>query len=197
MATNINLAPGTEYIIAARKRRTRLYLISVAIVVIFTIAYGVLFFYVQALEQKNTDIQAGISVASADLHKKNDIVIRVAEFEKRLTQTKALLDTHVYWESLFADLERLLPTDTVLTSFEAKSTDTTVSIQGTTPSIDAVAQAMASLSAGPAHASVFKNGIVKSVSRADQKNGEVTSTRYSFVMTLEVDPVTLRNKISK
>ena len=189
---SINLAPGTEYIIAARRRRQRLYIISIVIVVVFAIGYGVLFFVNQSFANQDEALKGNIQTVDAQIQKSKTDATRVSLFEKRLTETKTLLDAHVKWDQVFADVERLLPANVTLTGIDAGTDTTTVSIQGATPDMDSVAQAIASLSSGANHASMFSNGEVKEVVRVEQKNGDQTTTGYTFTITLTIDPGKLR-----
>lgn len=189
---SINLAPGTEYIIAARKRRQRLYGISVGIIVLFAIGFAVLFFIQQSLTTKNDDLKVSIQTATDQIHQSQLDATRVLLFEKRLRETARLLDAHINWNPVFADIERLLPPTTVLTSVEAGSNSNVIIINGATPDIDTIAQAIASLSASANHPSIFKNGSLVSVKKVDVKNGEQTVSSYTFNITLTLDPATLR-----
>jgi Tfp pilus assembly protein PilN len=185
---SINLAPGTQYIIAARKRRVRLYGIAVITVIVFVGAWGALYVYHQSLLKSDADVQTKIQTANAQIQALHDDAVRVSLFEKRLVEIKTLLDTHVNWSPVFADLEKLLPSDTVLTNFDATSNSPTITLQGVTSQIDQVSLAIASLSAGDSHPSVFKSGSIKSIQRQEQKNGDVVSVAYSFTMVVTFDP---------
>ncbi len=189
---SINLAPGTEYIIAARRRRQRLYIISIVIVVIFAIGYGILFFVNQSFANQDEALKGNIQTVDAQIQASKTDAIRVSLFEKRLTETKTLLDAHVRWDQVFTDVERLLPANVSLTGIDAGTDATTISIQGATPDMDSVAQAIASLSSGANHASMFSNGEVREVNRVEQKNGDQTTTGYTFTITLTIDPSKLR-----
>lgn len=189
---SINLAPGTEYIIAARRRRQRLYVISFVIIAIFAIGYGVLFFVNQSLTSQNEALKGNIQTVDAQIQQSQSDAVRVSLFEKRLTETKTLLDGHVKWGQVFADVERLLPANTSLTGIDAGTDSSTVTIQGFTPDMDSIAQTVASLSAGQNHISIFSNGAVKAINRVDQKNGDKTVTGYTFTITLTIDPSRLR-----
>lgn len=181
---SINLAPGTQYIIAARKRRVRLYAIAVVIIILFILAWGSLYTYEQSLMKTSDDTQTQINTANAQIQTLHADAVRVALFEKRLVEVKTLLNTHVHWNSVFADLERLLPSDTILTSFDAASDSPTITIQGVTSQMDQVSLAIASLTASDAHPSVFQSGTIKSIQRQEQKNGDQTTVLYAFTVTL-------------
>jgi Tfp pilus assembly protein PilN len=189
---SINLAPGTEYIIAARRRRQRLYSVSVVIILLFALGYGILFFIQKSLTTQNEALKTEIQVLSTKIEASKADATRVALFEKRLVETRGLLDAHIKWDQVFTDAERLLPPAVVLTDIEAGTNASTVTISGTTSDMDAVAQTIASLSAGQNHDSMFSNGIVKSVNRVEQKNGDQTVTSYAFTITLTLDVAKLR-----
>ena len=191
---SINLAPGTEFIIAARKRRQRLYGIAIAIISLTGIGYGGLWFMEHSLNNQNEALINGIHAAEAQIQKSQADVVRVELFEKRLTQTKTLLDSHVIWDKVFADLERLLPPTVTLTSVDMGTDASTLIVQGFTPDVDAVAQAISSLSAGENHVSLFSKGIMKNITKAEQRdlNLAAAPTGYSFAITLTIDPAKLK-----
>lgn len=190
---SINLAPGTEFIIAARKRRQRLYAISAGVFFVAVAAYAVLFFMQQSLTNQNEQIQANIQQVDAQIQQSKDDATRVSLFEKRLVETKTLLDNHVVWDRIFADVERLMPPNTTLTGFDAGTDASVITVQGTTPDVDSIAQALASLSAGPNHQSVFTSGAIKAISKQDKKNGDQSITSYTFTLTLTIDSSMLRS----
>lgn len=182
---SINLAPGTQYIITARKRRVRLYGIAVAIIVIFLLGWLGLYMYVRSLTASSEEVKAQITSVDQKIQALREEATRVSLFEKRLTDVSHLLDSHIGWDKVFAEVERLLPGDTVLTSFDAVSDSSTITVQGTTQNLDQIALALASLTSSKNHPSIFERGSVKEIRRQDQKVGEATVTVYTFTMTLE------------
>src|SRR3989344_3645853 len=181
---SINLAPGTQYIIAARKRRVRLYGIAVLVVFLFAASWAALFAYHQALSVNNKEIETKIKTANAQIETLRSDAVRVSLFEKRLGEVSKLLETHVHWNAVFTDLERLLPPDTQLTSFEAASDSPTITVQGFTSQVDQVSLAIASLTASDNHPSVFRSGSIKNIQRKEEKNEDQVSVVYGFTMTL-------------
>lgn len=189
---SINLAPGTQYIIIARKRRLRLYAISAGIVILFVLGGGGLYVYVEGLQSKSDALKTEIESVNQDIQALRDDALRVAFFEKRLTDTSALLSGHIGWNAIFADLERLLPADTVLLNLDALSGNSTLNVKGTTANIDQIGLALASLTKEPAHPTVFESGTVKTIQRQVQNIEDSTSTvLYTFDMTLEFNKSTL------
>ena len=194
---SINLAPGTEFIIAARKRRQRLYFAAFVIVLLSGIGFTVLFFIEQSLNAQDEALKTSIQTADTQIEQSQADALRVSLFEKRLTETKSLLDDHVKWDQVFSDVERLLPPATVLTSMDAGTDSSTVAIQGTTPDMDTVAQTISSLSSGQNNVSIFSDGKVKSVDRVEVKNGDQTTVSYTFAITLTIDPSKLHGGASQ
>lgn len=182
---SINLAPGTQYIITARKRRLRLYAIAVAIIIIFLLGWLGLFMYVQVLTSSSEDVKNQLAVVDQKIQTLRSEASRVAFFEKRLTEVSQLLDNHIGWDKVFADIERLLPADTILTGLDATSGRSALTIQGKTQNVDQIAVALASLNEEQSHPSLFRNGIVKTIQRQEQQNGEANTVLYVFTMTLE------------
>lgn len=188
---SINLAPGTQYIIAARKRRIRLYAIAVLVIAVFCATWASLYTYQVSLAKADEVLVTKIQSADEQIQTLHNDAVRVALFEKRLTEVQTLLDSHANWEVVFSDLQRLLPADTVLTSFDAASDTPIIAIQGTTTQIDQVSVAVASLAASEAHPSIFTSGSVKNVQRQEQTVGDQTSVVYSFTINLTFDPKAL------
>lgn len=186
---SINLAPGTQYIISARKRRVRLYAIAVVIIGIFALVWVALYTYQASLTKADEGLQQKIKTADAQIQTLHNEAVRVALFEKRLGEVKNLLDNHVRWNPIFADLERLLPPDTVITSFDATSNSPKITVQGVTAQIDQISVAVASLTAGGQQPSVFTSGSVKNIQRQENAvEGQAPSISYSFTLTLTFAP---------
>jgi uncharacterized protein YpmB len=183
---SINLAPGTQHIIIARKRRRRLYAIAGFICIVFAVGWGALYLYKQSLTTKSDAITQDIQIANKQIQDSRDQVTRVALFEHRLTDVGKLLDSHIGWGKVFADVERLLPGDTVITSFDAKKGVSTIQIKGRTQNMDQVALALASLTAGPNHPSVFTGGSIQSIQRQEAGDG-AGGPVYAFTLVLDFD----------
>jgi len=181
--SSINLAPGTQYVMVARKRRLRLYAIAVSIITIFGLGGMGLFLYTRALQASSEDVKKQLTVVDQDIQALHTEALRVTLFEKRLVDISKLLDSHIGWEKILADLERLLPADTVVTQLTAGSEGATVNLSGTTQSIDQIALALASLTKDVNHPSVFTNGTVKTIQRNE--------LGYTFSMTLDFNKASL------
>ncbi|MDA1169177.1 MAG: hypothetical protein O3A36_02470 [bacterium] len=183
--SSINLAPGNQYIIVARKRRIRLYVIAIAIIVIFGIGALVLFVYTRTLQASSDGIKAQLVITEKKIQSLHDEALRIALFEQRLEDVSKLLDNHISWEKIFADLERLLPADTVLTKVSAGSESNSIIVDGKTQNIDQIALTLASLVRDVNHPTVFTAGTVKTIQRENLNNAEGGSVSlYGFTMTL-------------
>lgn len=190
--SSINLAPGTQYIMVARKRRLRLYAIAICILIIFGIGGLGLFLYTRSLQAVSDDVKSQLAIAEQKIQSLHAEALRVALFEKRLADVSRLLDGHIGWEKIFADLERLLPADTVITQLSGGSEGSTLTLNGKTQNIDQVALALASLTQDGNHSSVFTNGTVSTVQRQDVQNVDgATSSAYTFTMTLDFNNASL------
>ena len=190
---SINLAPGTQYIITARKRRVRLYSIAALILTIFLV-WGIgLYVYTRILTARSDAIKTEIGTVNQKLATLRDEATRVELFERRLVEISQLLDVHIGWDRVLAELERLLPADTILTSFSATSQSPTIALEGTTQNIDQVALAFASLTKDKNHPSLFERGTVKEIQRQSQQAGDAAATvLHTFSMTLEFNVDTLK-----
>jgi Tfp pilus assembly protein PilN len=190
MAT-INLAPGTQYAVAARKRRGRLYITAAILAVGLLAVWGALFLMNSSLAAKQAQADSDarnidLAIASAQ----NDAK-RVVAFESRLTSLQGLLDQHIVWNPVFTDLERLLPPSVVLTSAIFNGTAGTIEFSGTTTDMDQVAQALASLRNQAQHQTLFIDGTVGSVERVETKatpDNPTPSVSYKFSASLTFAP---------
>jgi Tfp pilus assembly protein PilN len=189
MAT-INLAPGTQFIVAARKRRRRLYLMSVAIAGVFALIWFGLYFYTRQLRENLEHANADLRGIQIEINKLEPDANRIFQFEQRLGALDSLLNVHISWEPLLQDLERLLPGDTVLTDLEVVNSSGNLKVQGTTSSIDQVAVTLASLIQSDNHRTAFLSGTLNSVLREEVAGGEEQppSVRYLFSAELRFDP---------
>lgn len=190
--SSINLAPGTQYIIVARRRRFRLYAIAVSIVLIFGIGGLGLFVYKRTLQASSDGIKDKIAVTEKKIQSLHDEAVRISLFEQRLGDVSKLLDSHIGWEKIFADLERLLPGDTVLTRVSAASENNSLVVSGKTQNIDQIALTLASLLKDTAHPTVFTSGTVKTIQRENVDTAEgAAAPVYVFNMTLDFDNASL------
>lgn len=188
---SINLAPGTQYIMTARKRRVRLYSIAAVIILIFA-SWGIgLYVYVRILTAKSDGIKTEITIANQKLSKLREESKRVELFENRLVSVSKILDSHISWEQVFAELERLLPLDTVLTSFSASSTSPTIVLGGITKNIDQVALAFTSLTKSNGHPTLFEGGTVNEI-KLQNRNEVLPNDLYTFSMMLQFNTAALK-----
>lgn len=193
MATSINLAPGTKYIVAAGARRRRLYLLSALIAVIVAIAWIGLAVYKAQAEKKLAAATGQLQSLEAEIAKLDTDARRIVLFEQRLKNLDELLDSHISWDPVATEIERLLPTTTTLTAIGVDATQTTMTVTGRTPDIDQVAQTLASLSSSPAHKTIFTRATINTITRQELKNpdGTPNTTRYEFGAELTFDPAVL------
>lgn len=185
---SVNLAPGTQYIIAAQRRRRRLFMWSIILVVALLGVWAALFMYAWQLEQRKTALEDQRRGVQLEIAKLDEGAQRVTLFEKRLASLDNLLDLHISWNVVLQDLERLLPADTVLTGFDVNSETGKLSVQGLTGNIDQVAQTLASLVNTPTHSTVFSGGTLQNIQREEQQQEEgETTVQYRFSMDLVFD----------
>lgn len=186
---SVNLAPGTQYVIAAQRRRRRLLMWSIVLVVALLGVWAVLFIYAWQLEQRKTALEDQLRGVQLEIAKLDEGARRVTLFEKRLVSLDNLLDLHVSWNVVLQDLEKLLPAGTVLTGFEVSSETGKLSVQGLTSNIDQVAETLASLVNTPTHSTVFSSGTLESIQREEQQQEEgETTVQYRFSMDLVFSP---------
>ncbi len=193
MAT-INLAPGTQFIITARRRRRRLYLMALGIAVIFSLIWLGLVLYARHLQQSLDAVNSQLRQVQLEIAKLEPDASRIRLFERRLQGMDSLLKTHISWEPVLQDLERLLPAESVLTLFDVNKDTGRVSLDGITPNIDQVAVTLASLVNTESRETVFTSGSLQSVKREETAQGEdqPAVVRYVFSAELKFDPTVVR-----
>lgn len=178
----INLAPGTMFIAAARRRQRTLYVGSVVIVVILLAVWLSLFVWERNLQQRRDTAAASLQKITAEITRTGDGARRIEEFEGRLLALDQLLENHVEWAPIFAELERLLPVATVLTQIDANIAQGTIAVRGKTPAVDIVAQTLASLRDTPTRATLFTDVNFSTLSREAVRDGAgaEVGARYAF-----------------
>ena len=178
----INLAPGTQFIAAARRRRRALYLTGILLLLLVGVVWGGLYAWSGNLDEELQTQTVALEKLEAEITRAGETVDRIKAFESRLTALDALLDDHIDWAPVFAEIERLLPPATVITNLEVTNELQKISVQGNAPTVDAVAQTLASLRDTPARETLFSNIDVSGVSRVgvrDEAGVEIAS-QYSF-----------------
>jgi len=178
----INLAPGTAFIAAARRRQRTLYVISAVSVLALVTIWGSLFLWESRVTQQRDAAAANLQKVKGELTLAGDGVTRIEEFEGRLLALDQLLDKHIELAPIFAEIERLLPSATVLTQIDANITDGKILIKGKTPAVDVVAQTLASMRDTPARATLFASASFSSITREAVRDGDgvEVGTRYVF-----------------
>lgn len=190
----INLAPGTEYLAQARRRRRRVFSIAALIALLMLAAWGGLFLFRSSLQRQQRDLDSQLSAVEAEILRLGEQAERVKLFEERLGAIAGLINTHVSWDPFLKDLERVLPPPTVITRLKVDTKSGTVEIGGETPDVDAVAQTLASLAGAPARPTIFKSAALDSINRHEQTTpeGQVVGVRYEFAAVLTLDSQQLR-----
>ncbi len=190
MAT-INLAPGTHYIIAARKRRQRLLAVSVGIVLVTAGGWGALVLKLKQTLLHQETLNAAVRTIDLTIAQSENEAKRVVSFEKRLIALNTLLNHHIVWNPIFTELERLLPPPIILLNANFNAESGKIDVKGITSDMDQVAQALASLHATPSRPTLFTSSTLGSVDRVDSRpnpdnpNGGVT---YTFNANLTFNP---------
>lgn len=194
MATSINLAPGTQYLIEARKRRRRLLIISAGIVVVTALVFFGLLLYQSTLDTQISGVQDKIRNVDGQIAELENEAKRIVLFENRLRALDILLNAHVSWNPFFTDLERLLPATTIIKSLDVAADDGKVSLTGITPDVDSSALLLASFLSSQAHPTIFQTGKLGNVARTETRGdgGQVTSVSYQFSANLSFNPSILQ-----
>lgn len=183
----INLAPGSQYLIVVRRRRRMIYGLAAVLAVALIIAGVVLQIMLSSANRDLQSTQQSLQSVETKIAQASEEVTRIQLFESRLTNLSELLNQHRTWSPYLQELERLLPPETIITSFKGSFDNRTIDLTGTTPHIDMAAQTLASLHNEPTtHATLFTSGTISNVEQVLQTGlaGEVLGQRYKFNMTL-------------
>lgn len=193
MAT-INLAPGTQYLASVRRRRRMIFSASAIVVLVAGVVWLGAFLYSSSLAKEITQGQANVSSLDTKIAAVGPDVARIKLFEGRLYSLESLLDTHVVWTPLFADIEKLLPAPIVLTTLNIRGEEGIVEVSANAPDIDQIAQTLASLTAVKNPGALFSSGHISSVRRAEvaDASGQAVGTSYQFDAKLLFDAERLR-----
>lgn len=193
MAT-INLAPTNEYSVAIQKRQRLLLIITGVVIVLLLTFWAILFFLTWQVGQQNEKRQATLSSVETEIAKLRDTAERVVLFERRLQSMDTLLKQHVSWDPLLREIERLLPPSATLQQARMRLDDGTITVNGSTPNLDELAQTVASLTSSTEHPTIFKTVTLTHSERHEEvANNQVLSTVYNFGMEMSFDPQELRN----
>ncbi len=185
MAT-INLAPGTQYLATQRRRRTMLFGLSAGIVVTVGAVWIILFLLVQQQRDALAAAEQELAAAERKIAEAGPDVERITFFEDRLQAVDQLISSHVAITPLFKELERLMPTTTALTHVDMDTERGNIDVTGVTPTMDEIAQALASLSTSVGRATLFPSAELSGVTRVEKKteDGLGTITEYQFTAKL-------------
>lgn len=192
---SVNLAPGTQQIVAARRRRRRLLLLTALVLLAVGMAWGGLLWYEQSLNQDHAALQDRLRTVQTEIARLSTSAERVQLFENRLAVLGGLLNQHVRWEPLLQNIERLLPPSVTITALTIDATLGEVSLQGFTTDTDQVAQALASLLSDKTQ-TVFTDGTYSSIQQkvvAGAEEGAPAQVQYEFGITLSFNPSILTN----
>lgn len=193
---SINLAPGTQYIVQARKRRRRLFGFSILIIIIIAVVWLGLNTYQGRLEGNLTGVNDQLRVVEFEIAKVEPNANRITLFEERLEALDDLLTLHISWNVVLQDVERLLPPTTKLTAFTAAGDSGLVNIEGVTENIDQVAITLATLLNSSEHETVFRSGTLGGIKRqivGTDEEGVPDKVDYKFDAELRFDPSIIRN----
>lgn len=190
----INLAPGTEYLALARKRKRHLYVVTGALAIVLLGIWGGLFMFRQQVKGQEQEVDRRIAAIEAEITRLGEEADRIRLFEARLTELDILLDNHTTWDPLLRELERLLPPPIVLTGADVNAENGTIHVDGQTTDIDIVAQTLASLQSTPIRETIFSSANVSNIQRESSENTETgeVSVSYKFVAEMSFNPAALK-----
>lgn len=184
----INLAPGTQYILATKRRRRNLYLLSLLVAIIVIAAWGAVVLLEQRSRASLNAVNANIKSLDTEIARLNADAGRVKSFSGRLTALNGLLSQRHSWGPVLKELERLLPASVSLSALDLNRATQKVKVEGTASDLDAVALTIASLTDQPGHPTLFSGVSVNSVTRKDNKDadGQTTGSHVTFIAVLSL-----------
>ena len=148
---------------------------------------GVIWGGLLAWENNVTQELEGHTVAlqklEAEITRAGDTVQRIESFESRLEALDRLLDERIQWAPVFAEIERLLPATTRISHLGFGSDLNELTVIGSAPTVDDVAETLASLRDAPARETLFEDIEVGAVRRKEQgieSSAESLPPRYEF-----------------
>jgi Tfp pilus assembly protein PilN len=183
MAT-INLAPSTHYIATARKRRRNLYILTSAIVIVMIGIWVGLTVAIKSTQNQKATFEASLASVETEIAKSSQVVERINAFEDRLTGLDQLLASRTSLTPFFQSLEQFLPPATTITHLVLSSKDNAVTVEASAPSLDDIAQAVASLNRTPNE--TFKSMTIEGSQRVDAKDD--VPAHYDFSLQVQLQP---------
>lgn len=192
MAT-INLAPGSRFLVAARTRQQRLFLVAALVAGALLLTWVILFVIRMQLQKTQSTLRNQLTTVGAEIAKLSPDSRRIVLFENRLSALDSLFNSHVNWNPVLSDLEKFLVPTVVVSSIELDGNKGTAVLKGYTTDWDQVAQLVASLSNGEGHQTSFTRVDLSNIDEKSIKapTGETTK-RYEFVVSLMFDTAKLR-----
>jgi Tfp pilus assembly protein PilN len=188
---SINLAPGAQQFIAARRGRRRLYLISIFILIIAGVVWAAVALYSGQLTRQAQAYNEQLRAIQTEIARLSDPAERVRRFEARLSVVGTLLDRHISWEPVFQSIERLLPATVTLTGITVTADRGEMILEGTTSDVDQVSQTLASFLAEDDQ-TVFSDGELLEVSRKTTRTEDEEIIEYEFQLRLTFSSSSLR-----
>lgn len=178
----INLAPGTQYIVAAKRRRTMVYMASLVIIAAVLIAWGVVVIVEKTYENKLAAVKSDTVNVDTEIARLSTDVERVQSFEERLSALNGLLKSQVSWGVFLQNLEQYLPPQVILSELAIVDGGKQLEMQFSAPTLDDAAQAVASLRNRPGRNTLFPVVNISSAEIRQDKDeaGQVIATRYVF-----------------
>ncbi len=185
---NINLAPGSQYLAAARKRRRNLFGISILIFFLLCLVWAGLWYYNQRVHAEKEDYASKISAINLQIAALQSDAKRVILFEHRLNEMSTLIDQHKNWDPILQGIEKYLPSNILINDLALDSQSGVITLSGSAPDADQVAQALASLHTRPDRPTPFRNVLLGGISTQTKDGG---GAFYAFDATLQFDPTSL------
>lgn len=194
MATTVNLVPGREHALAAQKRRRVLTAVAVVIALMTLVIWLIIFAVNSSALAAQKEAEDHLDSVKNEIEKLAEAARRVELFENRLASLNSLLDTHIQWDPLLLEIERLLPPPIQITDLEVKSEDGTLLLGGIAPDLDQLAQGLASLENSDNHSTLLSQARLETSFRETQtgENNEVVGQHYVFRVEYKFNPDVVR-----
>ncbi len=182
----VSLMPSGEGEDAESLLRKRL-VILFAVLIVETIVIGGVFLYVSRLEADKTavrqELEASLAQVTDQIRQSEAETEEMTAFDARVRAATDLLDSHVYWTSLFDYLRSTTKPSVIFLNFAGDYNGAVVTLDAIAPTYRAVAEQIVILREDP----MVDDVISSSASASINELGEVLGV--SFGLVLKLNPV--------
>jgi|SRR3989344_1943790 len=152
---------------------------AIFLFILALLAYGFLFLQARQVEKKIGEAEQQISQVDARLETTKEERLKAISFQARLNNLHILLDVHLFWSKVFAELESFTYIPARITSLQASELTGIASITGTVPSYTDLAKLMLGFD---------QSENVSEVRYISSGPADEIGSSYSFSLEIVLDP---------